>query len=31
MGDSADCGMQELTEFLQRKMNGKPLENYRTH
>lgn len=31
MGDAADCGMQELTEFLQRKMNGKPLENYRTH
>lgn len=24
MGDAADCGMQELTEFLQRKMNGKP-------
>lgn len=23
MGDAADCGMQELTEFLQRKMNGK--------
>ena len=31
MGDAADCGMQELTEFIQRKMNGKPLENYRTH
>lgn len=31
MGDAADCGMQELIEFLQRKMNGKPLENYRTH
>ena len=30
LGDAADCGMQGLTEFLQRKMNGKPLENYRT-
>lgn len=31
LGDAADCGMQALTEFIQRKMNGKPLENYRTH
>ena len=31
MGDAADCGKQELTEFRQRQMNGKPLENYRTH
>ena len=30
LGDASDCGMQALTEFLQRKMNGKPLENYRT-
>ena len=31
LGAAADCGMQALTEFIQRKMNGKPLENYRTH
>ena len=31
LGDAADCGMAGLTEFLQQKLGGMPLENYRTH